>query len=538
MNSRLHVLIGLCLVILTLAVFVQVRGFDYAGYDDGHYITENARVQAGLTLDGIRWAFTTRFAGYWHPVTWIVHMLGVQLFGLNPAPHHLINLFFHVINVLLLFSLLLRLTGATWRSAFVAALFAIHPLHVESVAWIAEQKDVLSTLFWLVTVHLYVNGTRRSLALALVVYAVGLMTKPMLVSLPIILLLLDIWPLGRFAKPADAVRLVVEKIPFLLLSAASCAITFLTTRHGGVVASAEQFPLFLRLQNTVVAYAGYLYGMFWPDRMAVLYPYRAILPAWEVGCSALFLAAVTVAVAALWRTHRYLLAGWLWFLVMLLPVIGIVQAGSQAMADRYTYLSLVGPFIMIAWGASEFVNRRGERARTVVAVLAAVLVCALAVRAWFQARHWRSAMALYEHALAVTEGNYAVHNNLALILVQEGRFDEAMAHYQEAIRLNPEFAYSHNNYGNALLQVGRLNDAVAQFHAALKLNPDYAEARNNLGITLAKQGKLEDAIEQFLAALKIKSDDPRTVKNLGIALGELKNPQKVQEYLRRAGISP
>ena len=531
MNLRKQtLLIGLGLALLTAAVFWQVTGFEFVSFDDASYIPDNPHVRNGLSLDGVVWAFTTPHHGYWHPVAYVVHMLNCQFLGLNAGAHHAVNLLLHIANVLLLFGLLARLTGSAGRSAFAAALFAVHPLHVESVAWIAELKDLVSTMFWLLTVWayaLYATRARRGAYwLSVALYAVGLMTKPMILTLPVVLLLLDYWPLNRLTSERWR-RLAAEKIPFFLLAIASAAVTFLTAAHSGVTGSMTQYPAGVRAANVVAAYGTYLFKMVWPDRLACLYPYNPHLPAWQVGLSAAALLAVSGIALGLGLRKRHLLTGWLWFLAMLLPVIGIVQAGPQSMADRYSYLSLVGVFIMIAWSVP---IGRAE----IPAAIASAVVLLFAARAWFQVGTWKDSQTLFRHAIAVTENNVMAHNNLGLLLADEGRLDEAVVQYHEALKINPGFLFALNNLGNAMMQEGRLDEAVRCFRNALEIAPAYAEAHNNLGIALAKLGRIDESADQFLEALKANPSHPGRQRNLLSAIEKLQDKEKAAMYYRAA----
>jgi protein O-mannosyl-transferase len=539
MNPRKQtLLISLGLALLVAAVFWQMTKFGFVSFDDASYIQENPHVRDGLSPGGIIWAFTTSHHGYWHPVTWIAHMVICQFFGLNAGAHHAVSLLVHAANVLLLFGLLVQLTGCTGRSAFVAALFAIHPLHVESVAWIAELKDLLSTTFWILTVWSYMLYTQQNRRgkywLAVATYAIGLMAKPMIVTLPAILILLDYWPLGRMlpanGKPGVPLRtLILEKVPFFALAAISCAITYLTTLFSGVVGSSAAYPLSVRLTNVVVSYATYIWKMCWPDRMACFYPFNVPEP-WKVAVAAVFLAGLSILVIRYWKQHRFLATGWLWYLVALLPVIGFIQAGSQSMADRYSYVSLIGIFIMISWAAVDFLDHKSR----MLWPMAVAIVLALSVRAWFQVGVWKDALTLSRHAVLVTSDNFQQYNNLGIHLADQGRYDEAISNYFESIKINPDFAWTRNNLGNALMAQGRLDAAVQEFWKALRLNPGYGEAHNNLGIALAKQEKFDEAISHFLDALKANPDNVGRQKNLLRAIGKLQDKEKAATYYRAA----
>jgi tetratricopeptide (TPR) repeat protein len=523
-------ILGLLLVGMSLAVFGQLGGYDFINYDDEQYVTANHHVLGGLTGDGIRWAFTAMYASNWHPLTWLSHMLDVELYGLHPGGHHWTSVLLHVVNVVLLLWLFLRMTGDLWKSATVAALFAVHPLHVESVAWVAERKDVLSTMFWMLTMVMYVRYTERPnlsryLVVALVL-ALGLMAKPMLVTVPFVLLLLDYWPLGRirlesWSNPAErqmAWTLVKEKLPLVAVVAASSVITYLAQAAGGAVRSLAVFPLGVRIDNALVAYVAYIRKMLWPSNLAIYYPHPGShLPFWEVIGAALLLVSITILVLVMRKRKSYLPVGWLWYLGTLVPVIGLIQLGGQAMADRYTYVPMIGLFIMMVWGGADLTA--GWRHRGIVRALAVgLLFPALMGTAWLQVSYWRNSETLFEHALRVTTGNYVAHNNLGVALAQQDHLDAAIAQYTEALRIKPDYEKAHNNLGVALAQQGHLDAAIAQYTEALRIKPDYGKAHMNLGLALARQGRLDAAIAQYDQALVSRPDDEETHNNLGIAL--------------------
>ena len=543
-QTRQAMLIGIALILVTIAVFGRLSGYGFINLDDGIYVEDNPHVRAGLTRDGILWAFTTRHAGNWHPVAWISLMMDCELFGVNAGAHHTVNLLIHTTNVLLLFGLLAMLTRAVCKSGLVTAWFAIHPLHVESVAWIAERKDLLSTFFWLLTVWLYAlyTGRRRFglYILSLVVFWVGLMTKPMLVTLPVILLLVDYWPIGRFANKTSWKSLALEKVPFLWLSWVSALVTFAAQKDGGAVSSVEHLPIVQRVANTVVSYATYLFKMIWPNSMACFYPYNPNLPAGETAVSALTLMALSVFVVIQGRRRPYLVTGWLWYLVMLLPVIGLVQVGSQSMADRYTYLSSVGIFIMIAWGVPDLadrLSRTGQAGRGTTCVLRAaawLVLIAWAVRAWVQVPCWKDAVTLLQHTIQVTGGTRWQYNDLGVCLAERGRFDEAISTYRLALTKWPDYAVTHNSLGGTLLQQDNLDDAIHHFNEALRLDPDYAEAHNNLGIALARKGLPEDALPHFLASLEADPYNVGRQSNLIRTLNQSTNRRIALGFCRQA----
>jgi len=457
-------------------------------------------------------------------------MVDCQLFGLNPCGHHFTNVLLHSVAVVLLFRVLQEMTGLVWRSAFVAALFAIHPLHVESVAWVAERKDVLSGVFFMLTLGAYARYVRchtfgRYLFFMLM-FALGLMSKPMLVTVPLVLLLLDYWPLHRFAnKSSSAWRLVLEKIPLLALSAASCAATILAQKTA--VSSLEELPLSFRISNAVVTYVAYFWQMLWPIKLAVFYPHPYDrLPLWEIFSAAGLLAIITVIVFALRRKQPYFVTGWFWYLVMLLPVIGVIQVGVQARADRYTYLPHIGLYVALTWASTDL-TASWRRHREIVSFAATALVALLSWCAWRQTGYWKNSEALWTHTLAVTSDNSVAHNNLGLLRMQEGRADDAIAHYQEALKIrseraetsnNPGNALIYNNLGNAMLHKGLPDRAIPYYNRALAIRPDYADGHYNLGCALLKKGELDEAIAHYEKTLAIHPDDAETRTTLGNVL--------------------
>ncbi len=606
-------LICLLLALATLLAYASVGSNDFVNYDDPDYVSTNPHVQAGLSLANIKWAFTTGHASNWHPLTWLSHMLDCQVFGSRPSPLHLVNLAFHIANTALLFLLLRSLTCAHWRSAMVAGLFALHPLHVESVAWISERKDVLSTLFFLLTLGAYARyvalspraggrgagakegatelrsgrstpDARRSVLayrLALVFFALGLMSKPMLVTVPFVLLLLDYWPLKRFSLPqfahasgithhvsppsprtAQLLPVLLEKLPFLALSVASCAVTFIAQERGGAVSTV--LPLRERIANALVSCVRYLGKTFWPVDLSVLYLHPGHWPLWQVVLAAFIVGALSG--AAVWqiRARPWLVVGWFWFLGTLVPVIGLVQVGIQAMADRYTYIPLIGLCIALVWGLAELLPAQPDRRKALAAIsLVSLVVCAgLTIR---QVQFWYDSGTLFRRAIQVDPNNYLAYNNLGHYLSGKGRAAEAMANYTKALEINPLYdealnnvGYAlagqrrfqeaidyyeralrirpnqvevHNNLGNALSELGKLNEAIEQYHIALGLNSEHADAHNNLGIALAMQGKLDEAIPHFRDAIRFKPAYANAHSNLGNALAvQHKLDEATKEY--------
>jgi hypothetical protein len=471
-GSRLPLLIAFGLAVLVVGVYWGSGTHKFIDFDDGEYVYDNAHVKAGLTLAGMKWAFTSSYAANWHPLTWLSHMLDVQTFGMNAGSHHLVNVAFHVVNTILVFWLFRKVTGATARSAFAAALFGVHPLHVESVAWVAERKDVLSTLFMLLTLMAYTAFVRRGgvgrYAAALVLFALGLMSKSMLVTLPFVLLLLDFWQLGRLRRGSTSGKipvgkLVLEKIPFLLLSMLASAATFLAQSRSGATAAVESFPLDQRIANAFVACVFYLRKTLWPAGLAVFYPHPSTLgehiPAVSWIPAATVLVLISAFVVRERRRRPYLLFGWLWFLGTLFPVIGIIQVGSQAMADRYTYVPLVGIFVAIAWGAAELLERLRVPRAARVALCAGCLV-PLSAAAHSQSDYWVDGIHLYRHAIAVTERNWLAWNNLGMQFLSASDDSRAAAAFHEAVTIKPDCAIGWYNLGVASGRLGRHSAAA------------------------------------------------------------------------------
>jgi len=528
---RLNFFVCLFLAALVFLVYWQVLDYDFVGFDDYKYVAENTEVRAGVTRKGFIWAFTQSHAGNWHPITWLSHMLDCDLFGLNAGRHHLTNLLFHIANTLLLFLVFRKMTGAIWKSGFVAALFALHPLHVESVAWVAERKDVLSTFFWMLTMWAYVRYAVRPkfgrYILVLIFFALGLMSKPMLVTLPFVLLLMDFWPLGRLqgcqwdgksstpAKKGTFFHLILEKAPLFGLTVILSFITLLALAQQGKEQSFDVLPLSAQISNALVSYVMYIGKTIWPKGLAVFYPFPRAIPIWQVVGAGLLLMGLSVVFIRAWKKRPYLAVGWLWFLGTLVPVIGVVQAGNQAMADRYTYIPLIGLFIMCAWGVPDLVKKWHYR-KMGFGILTGLVLSTLMVCTWLQVQQWRDGISLFQHALKVTENNYVAHTNLGVLLNNKGRQKEAIEHHYEAIRIDPYFADAHNNLGIALHGQGKTMEGTKHFFEAIQIKPDFADAYHNLGNAMILQRNLKDAEKYFKKAIEIDPYRGDAYYNLGI----------------------
>jgi tetratricopeptide (TPR) repeat protein len=562
-SKRTRLLICLGLAVVTLGLYWQVHGFDFVSFDDPDYVSENPMVTRGLTFSGIIWAFTHFYAGNWHPLTWISLMLDCQIFGAHPGGLHIMGVLFHTANSILLFLLLQRITGAQWRSAIVAAVFAVHPLHVESVAWISERKDVLSTFFGLLSLLAYANYVDKSkvhppslgsgatsspkskvwYAWAIVLFVLSLLSKPMLVTLPCVMLLLDFWPLQRMENSGWRTfstrqfgALVKEKWPWFACAAFSCVITLFA--QTSVIASAEAFPLKWRLFNAVDSYFWYIEKTFWPTKLAIFYP---LTPALVVGSFivALFcLVIITVAAATTVKRWPFLLVGWAWFIGTLVPVIGIVQVGSQATADRYGYIPMVGLLIALVWGAHRLCVG-STTMRISVRAAAATVIALLAAAAFLQIRYWKNSITLYTHALDVTSDNVTALNNLGVIFYNSGRNDDAVKMYQLALKIKPEAPNVHKNLGLVLAQKGDTNGALFQYQEAVRLNPADAALQSFLAETFVRLGRNGDALPHFSEAARLKPDNAQYQNDLAVALVTAgQRPEALPHYARAAQLEP
>lgn len=539
--SSVRNIIVLCIVlsVITLSVYVQVANHEFISYDDMDYVASNPHVTSGITVENVMWAFASvgGTTCNWHPITWLSHMADVQVYGMNPGAHHITNVVIHIASSVILLLLLFRVTGALWQSAFVAAMFALHPMHVESVAWVAERKDVLSAFFWFLTLFFYseyvAKRTSALYILALVSFALGLMSKSMLVTLPIAMLLIDYWPLGRYRhndqkqrQPqllGTAIALIKEKIPFFACSLLTCIVTIYT--QAGVITS---LSLQLRIENALTAYLRYIGKTLWPHDLALLYPIHFPLPIWQIIGSLIFLLFVSAAAIATGRRYPYLAVGWFWFIITLIPVIGLVQVGVQSMADRYSYIPLIGLFVMMAWGIPDSIkglkNREG-----ILAVLTSAVIIASTALTWQQLRYWSDSISLYEHTLHVTTGNYVIHNNLGVILLDNGNLDKAIREFKESIRIKPRYIDAHTNLGVALVGKGDLDAAMQEFLEVIRRDPNNAQAHNNLGFVLASKKDFDAAIVEYQEALRVNPADTRAHENLEAALAQ----KRMQDEARK-----
>jgi tetratricopeptide (TPR) repeat protein len=530
------------LVISICTVYWQIGNHEFVNFDDDLYVTANRYVQGGLTPENLKWAFGFTQKSYWHPLTWLSHMLDCQLFGLNSGMHHLTNLALHILNSIILFLVLARMTKEIWKSFVVAALFAVHPINVESVAWVAGRKNLLSTFFWVLTILSYAryaeHQTLARYTLVLVVFACGLLAKPMLVTLPFVLLLLDYWPLERLADErlsangikdikshtffgfecSTVFRLTIEKVPFFVLSALAIHISSAAIQGHGIAASTQAVPMGLRFANAIVSYVKYIGKMIWPSNLAVFYPFPEVVPAWQLIGALGVIIGITLVAGRLLKRAPYLAVGWLWYMGTLLPVIGLVQAGLwPAMADRWAYVPFIGMFIMVAWGVPDIFPRRRYR-KIILKIISVAIILIPVVIASLQVRYWENSISLLEHTLDISGSSAFVHNNLGNVYTQDEKLNAAIRHYQTAIKLSPGFARTHNNLGVALKKKGRLPSAISHFQEAVRLNPEYAEPHFSLGVIFGKLGRKDEAIAHYYAAVRIDPEFADAFTNLGIAL--------------------
>ncbi len=510
--TRKDVGIVVALAVLCIAVYGRTAAFPFVNYDDPHFIFDNPSLRGGLSLESIRWAFTTELDTQWIPLTWLSRLLDVSLFGMDAGRHHLVNVFFHLANTILLYVAFRRMTRNERASALVAALFAVHPLHVESVAWVTERKDLLSAFFFLLTVLAYLRYYERPRVgrylVALSLFVLGLLSKPILVTVPFVLLLLDVWPLARFSPAAGAEGgtrpsfLLLEKVPFMAITVLFCMVMLRT--QSTIPSLNALVPLWARAGNALVAAADYLRKAAWPSGLTIFYPHPGRnLVSWHVASAGLVLCAVSAWAVGQHRRRPWVFVGWFWFLGMLVPVLGLVPLGSWAMADRYTYLPLIGLSIVPAWFLEEM-REHPAVPRAVSPTLGVALVLALATVASHQVGYWRDSVPLFEHALEVTKDNYVAHNQLGHALYRKGLTEEAIPHFREALRIFPDFAEPHHNLGLALLRLGRSEEAASHFRETIRIVPTLADAYNNLGVVLVRSGKREEAMGLFREAIRLR----------------------------------
>lgn len=531
----------------TLVAFWPVLDAGFVVYDDGLYVTENSVVTHGLTGFGVEWAFFTGQTGNWHPITWVSHMLDVTLYKANPMGHHLTSLLFHLVNSVLLFLLLELITGWKWRSCFVALLFAVHPMHVESVAWISERKDVLSTFFMLAALFAYTAYTRKMSVYrylsVFILFMLGLMAKSMLVTLPVLLLLLDFWPMGRFRDKSRSVKLLIEKLPLLFLSAAVGIITVFMQRSAGAVVMLEQIKIGMRLANAAVTPFFYIKKMLWPTKLAVFYPHpQGNLPVWQTALSIMLIIGITAFAVKFRKKLPYIFVGWMWYIISLLPVVGIVQVGRQGAADRYTYIPFIGLFVIIAWGIPALVGRFSSGAACRALVSAAVIaVLVLTVCTRIQASYWHDSVSLFEHALASTKDNFVARFNLGVTLGNSGSFEEAVKQFEEALKIDPTSAEAHFDIALLLDKLGRIEEAIPHYKKSIEYEPGNPQAHYNLGVAYDSLQTLEYAIAEYKVTLEIDPGHNEARNNLAVAYyqaGRYSDAWEQVQALRARGFEP
>lgn len=550
--KRTRLIVCAALAALAVSAFWTVKDNEFVQYDDAKYLFNNEHVQAGLTLEGVKWAFTSDLASNWHPLTWISHMLDCQFFGLDPVRHHQVNLAIHIANAVLLFAILNLATGRLWPAAFVAAAFAIHPTHVESVAWAAERKDVLCGFFWMLTVLAYMHYARRPGVLRYILvaaaFALGLLSKPMIVTLPIVLLLMDFWPLARtslgastelqgvsaIAAPRRKISfLLIEKIPLLVMTAGSCVVTYVVQQRSGAMEMyvIEKTPLADCAANATVAFMIYIGKTFYPSRLAILYPFPLEgRPVWAVALSAAAIVFITTCAIRLYKRCPYLTFGWLWYLVTLVPVIGIVKVGAHAYADRYTYIPTIGLFVICAWAGTDLLRRRPKLQPALIAIAAVALSC-FWVGTFWQVKHWRNTKTLFDRALAVTEDNFVIHVNLGVFMYDQSRWHDALRYFEKAVEIQPKCLEAYNNMANVYYFLKQPLKAIPYYEKSLELRP-HEVAHCNLALLYQKSEKPEDAIRHFRKALEVKPDFAAAHRFLANALASAGDYAEAGEHYK------
>ena len=540
--SQKKTLIYIILLLVTLAVYWQVKHLAFVDLDDFVYVSENLNIQSGITPESIVWAFSTTYAEFWHPLTWLSLMLDYELYGLHAGGYHVTNLILHILSTLLLFRLFSTMTGEIWKSAFVAAFFALHPLHVESVAWVSERKDVLSAFFWMLTLCLYVFYTeKQSIKRYLLVvfsFVLALLSKPMVVTLPVIMILLDYWPLKRFENQKGLSDTIVwqlrEKLPLLALSVVFAIITIFAQHN----ASGVYFSVVARLANAPVAFISYIIKTFWPYHLAVFYPFPSQISVWQAVTTSCLIVIITSFIIVQSKKRPYLFVGWLWYAIILLPVIGIVQVGNHSMADRYTYLPLIGIGIMLAWGAPDLSHHKTLFEK--ILFPAAILFLAfLTFLAWKQCGYWKNSNALFSYALQATKNNYIAHGSLGIALFKEGKTEGAIHHFNQAILIRPDYYKPYDSRGVAYDKLGQYEQAIADFNEAIRLNPEYAASYNNRGAVYDKSGHYENAFEDYNTAIRLKPEYADAYNNRGLVFARLGQNQKaIADFSKAISLNP
>lgn len=541
--------ISILLFSMILIVYWQCNDFLFLSYDDPGYVSENIRIQQGVTIENLKWAFSTIYFSNWHPLTWISHMLDAQMYGNDPGKHHFINVLLHGINTILLFTFLRKATSKFLPSVLVAALFATHPIHIQSVAWISERKDLLCGLFFFLTITSWHNfgksGKQSSYLLAILFYMLGLMAKPMVVTLPFVLLLIDFWPLNRMALCTrksncdtpeqghkNCLFLVYEKIPFFILSILSSIVTFYAQKTDGAMANLSDLGLVARLENSIVSYVLYLGKLLIPSNFSIIYPHPKSFSLQVVIFSALIISSISMLAIRQIKSKPYIIIGWTWFLGMMIPVIGIVQVGMQAMADRYAYLPFIGLYIIIAFSLYDLLPNKGKR--MAYSIISLTTILALSAITYKELFHWKNGVRLFSRAVAITENNYLAHNNLGYELVQQYRFEEAETEFKKALQIKPDFEIAHVNLGLRLVEEGKIEEGIEHYRTAIKIRPSYAAAHNNLGNTLFRKGDLQGAATHYIAALKADPLLIETYNTLGAILASEDKPQQAMLMFTRA----
>ena len=543
-EQKSKLIVVLILIIATIAIYWQIQNYEFIRFDEELYLTKNINIQQGLSLENIRWSFATIDAGYFQPLTWLSLMLDYELFKLNAGGYHWTNLLLHIISTVLLFLVLNKMTDSLWRSGFVASLFALHPLYVESVVWIAERKDVLSCVFWMLTMHAYLAYVRQSniwrYSLMLLVFVLGLMAKPMLVTLPFVLLLLDYWPLNRFTfelkqegenkrrklivvpigEGNTISHLILEKIPFIVLTLIFSSITFYTAQKVSAIASVSNLSIFSRISNSLVSYVEYISKMIVPVNLAVFYPHPGTWPLWQVLLCLVVLISMTYIVIFYIKKYPYLAVGWFWYLGTLIPVIGLVQAGSQAMADRFTYIPFIGLFVIIAWGLVDL-TKKCRYGKAIFSSIAVFIIATMMVMTSIQVSYWKNSITLYSHAFEVTKNNYLVANNLGAVFIDNGDYQKALFYITRAIQIKPNYAEAHRNMAVILGSMGKKEEAIYYFQEAIKNKPDYTDAMRRLGDIFTQEKRFEEAVRQYKRLLIYEPNDYEVYNNLGVVFAQM-----------------